>query len=177
MRGWRRTRTRTVARTPIFSLLSERRVGPKPGQRQDFYVLTCPDWVNVVAIDRAGRVLLIRQPRYGSERTELEIPGGAVEHGEGAVAAGRRELLEETGYGGGRWRSLGWVQPNPAFHRNRCHVCLARGVRPVAPPRLEPAEQIRVVKAAPSRLPGLVARGRITHALVIAAFYRLGLAR
>jgi 8-oxo-dGTP diphosphatase len=52
--------------------------------------------VGVVCLDGAGHVLLIRRgtpPRLG----EWSIPGGRIEWGETAMAAARRELLEETG--------------------------------------------------------------------------------
>ena len=64
-------------------------------------------WVNVVAITAAEEVLLIRQYRHGLEQVHFEIPAGTTDPGETELeAAARRELLEETGYGGGRWSPL-----------------------------------------------------------------------
>ncbi len=48
----------------------------------------------VLAIDRSGRVLLIRHS-YGSGNWLL--PGGGIGRGEAPLAAGLRELAEETG--------------------------------------------------------------------------------
>jgi ADP-ribose pyrophosphatase YjhB (NUDIX family) len=48
----------------------------------------------VLALDRQGRVLLIRHS-YGSDR--WMPPGGGMKRGEDARIAGARELLEETG--------------------------------------------------------------------------------
>lgn len=48
----------------------------------------------VLALDAAGRVLLVRHS-YGSDH--WTPPGGGLARGEDAVAAGVRELLEETG--------------------------------------------------------------------------------
>jgi len=55
----------------------------------------------------------------------LEIPGGMMETGEDPCAAGARELAEETGYGGGTWRVLGKVAPNPAIQANALYTVLA----------------------------------------------------
>lgn len=42
--------------------------------------------------------MLVNQFRYGTNDFSWEIPGGVIERGEDPVAAGMRELLEETGY-------------------------------------------------------------------------------
>lgn len=163
-----------MARTSIFSVAAEKWRSPDGRQRQAFYFLECPEWVNVIAVDARRRVLLIRQHRYGSRRLELEIPGGAVDRRDASpLAAAKRELLEETGCAAARWVSLGWVSPNPAFMRNRCHTFLALEVRRVAEQNLEPAEDIEVVRCPLTRVPKLVVSGRIPHSLVIAAFYKL----
>jgi 8-oxo-dGTP pyrophosphatase MutT (NUDIX family) len=168
---WRRTSRDVLLRTPIFTVLGERWRAPG-GRCANFVFLDCPDWVNIVPVDDRGRVLLIRQPRYGSRKIELEIPGGAVSRQDNSpLAAGKRELLEETGCAARRWISLGWTHPNPAFHRNRCHMVLALGVRRVKPPALEFGEDIEVIPTPIARVPGLLARGAIRHALVIVALH------
>ncbi len=53
-----------------------------------------PDDCRVVALDEAGRVLLVRHS-YGHGRWTL--PGGGAEQGEDPVATATRELREETG--------------------------------------------------------------------------------
>jgi ADP-ribose pyrophosphatase len=170
MRAWKRVAKRLLLETPIFRVTGETLVSPG-GRRQEFSFLECPDWVNVIPVDRSGRALLITQRRYGSGRVELEIPGGAVDpRDRSPLAAAKRELLEETGYRAPVWRSLGWVQPNPAFHRNRCFLFLALGARKVARTRLEPAEDIALKPVPLARISGLLARGRVRHALVVAAF-------
>lgn len=47
--------------------------------------------------DKAGRVLLVANDWQGLGRVRYTVPGGMVEHGETALAAVRREVLEETG--------------------------------------------------------------------------------
>ena len=174
MKPWSRLSHRTVARTSIFSVTAERRRSPCGKRRQTFYFLEAPEWVNVIAIDSRKRVLLIKQHRYGSRRVEIEIPGGAVDRRDRSpLAAAKRELLEETGCVAKRWVSLGFVSPNPAFQRNRCHTFLALGARKIADQALEPAEDITVSACPLSRIPALITRGRIPHALVISAFYKL----
>ena len=64
----------------------------------DYYVFEYPDWVNVTAIDREGRFVMIDQYRHGLGETSYEIPAGVAEPSdETMLAAAQRELLEETG--------------------------------------------------------------------------------
>lgn len=140
--------------------------------RHTFYLLEAPDWVNVIAVDQAGRAILIRQHRYGSRRPELEIPGGAIDSRDrNPLAAAKRELREETGYVSRKWIRLGAAQPNPAFHRNNCHMYLALEARRLHPQRLDFAEEISIAPTPLERIQGLIARGAIRHALVICAFH------
>src|SRR5262245_58252360 len=74
---------------------------PRTGARKQFSLIACPDWVNVLALTTDGQVVLLRQYRPGIDRVCLEIPGGMIEPGEDPIAAGVRELAEETGYTGG----------------------------------------------------------------------------
>ena len=73
---------------------------------EEYYVLEYPDWVNIVAIDKEGKMLLVRQYRHGLQRTGYELVAGVLEKDENPMEAAKRELLEETGYAGGEWHEL-----------------------------------------------------------------------
>lgn len=161
----------------LFRVRREVWRSPRDGASYDFAVLDVSDWVNVVALTDAGRLLMIRQFRVGSRAVTLEIPGGGVEAGEDRQAAAARELLEETGYAAERWSSLGSIEPNPAFHNNRCHTFLAEGARRVADPHPDTREDIEVEEIDRALLPELIRSGAITHALVTHALLRFALER
>jgi ADP-ribose pyrophosphatase YjhB (NUDIX family) len=88
-----------------------------------------PPWVSVVAVTADDRVVLIRQYRHGIGAVHFEIPAGTTDPEDASLEAGaRRELLEETGYGGGTWSLLTTLSANPALQNNLSYTFLAEGV-------------------------------------------------
>ena len=170
MRHWRTDSTDRIFQHRILTL--ERRRLAAGDDRREALVLDAPDWVNVVPITAEGRVLLVRQWRFGIAAPTLEIPGGMVEEDEPRQAAAR-ELEEETGHRAGRWRRLGVLEPNPAILSNRLHVFLATDLERLGEPSGDGDEEIELVTAPLEEIPDLIASGRIAHALVVAAFYLL----
>jgi len=161
----------------IFNLRTDRAVSPRTGDAHDFYVLETPSWVNVIPITPQKEVVLIRQYRHGIRDITLEIPGGLVEDTDTPEKAARRELLEETGYDAPEMIPLGSVHPNPAIQNNRCYTFLAGNAFPAGEQQLDEKEDIEVLKCPLREIPHLIGDGRITHALVLAAFYRYFMAR
>lgn len=88
-------------------------------------IVVRPDVAAVVAVDRAGELNLVRQFRPPARRELLELPAGRIDEGELPLACARRELAEETGLHGGRWRALVSFWTTPGFCRERVHVFLA----------------------------------------------------
>lgn len=174
LRLWRALGPAQAVNFPIFDVL-RRPFRREDGREREVYTLRCPDWVNVVARDPGGRILFVRQYRFGVDDVTLELPGGLIEPGEAPEAAARRELYEETGHRAGELVALGSAHPNPAIQGNRIHFFLA--------PRAEPDgdapfdgedEECEVVPVAPGDVAGLVERGAISHALCLAGLGRAG---
>ena len=94
------------------------------------------DSVAIVAADGEGRLTLVRQFRAPARRELLELPAGTVDAGEDPLATARRELAEETGLRGGRWRAGPVFFTSPGFCRERIHLFFAesleQGERPSA---------------------------------------------
>jgi 8-oxo-dGTP pyrophosphatase MutT (NUDIX family) len=170
--NWKKLDSQQLADYRIFTVREDKRLSPRTGREHQFYVLEAQDWINVIPLTPEGKVVMIHQFRHGTAAITLEIPGGIVdeEDGDPAVAA-RRELLEETGYAAGDIIHIGSVDPNPAFLNNQCHTYLALDARRVQAPQFDGAEDIAVEEFDLAEVPGLIGNGRITHALVVAAFY------
>jgi len=159
-----------VYKTPIFDLHRHQRTHPERPPH-DFFVLDVPDWVNIVPLTSKDEVIMVRQFRHGIEGFTLEIPGGMIDPDDRHPrAAARREMVEETGYDSDKITPLGRVHPNPAIQGNYCHSFLARDVYQTAKPNLDSNEETQVVNVPLEKIGGLIASGKITHALVIVAF-------
>lgn len=173
-RQWNKISSRLLSDHYVFQVREDVIQLPHNGRSATFYVLESADWVNVIPLTPAGEVVLIRQYRPGTEEVMLEIPGGMIDPEDNdPLDAAVRELREETGYAAEDMIYLGEVTPNPALFNNRCLTYLARNAYPAGAPQLDGNEDITVELVPLSSIPGLIHRGEISHALVIAAFYHL----
>jgi 8-oxo-dGTP pyrophosphatase MutT (NUDIX family) len=146
---------------------------PRTGEDMRRTVLETPDWVNVVALTPEGLVIVVRQFRFGSATITTEIPGGVVDPGEEHGDAAQRELREEAGYTSERWRYLGCVEPNPAFHDNLCHHWLAEDARVTHEQDLDSGEDIVVETLTTEDVLEKIRTGEIRHALVLTALSKV----
>jgi 8-oxo-dGTP pyrophosphatase MutT (NUDIX family) len=102
-------------------------------------VVEHPSAVAVVALDHAGRVLLIRQYRHPVGHLLWEIPAGLRDvPGERSRGTGERELREETGYAARTWHVLTDCYTSPGISTERVTVFLARGLAEVPGPECGP---------------------------------------
>jgi ADP-ribose pyrophosphatase len=171
-RKWRMLETERVYSTPIFDIHRRKSAHPRRGER-NFFVLEAPGWVNIIPLTRSRDVIFVRQFRHGVSAFTLEIPGGMIDPEDPTPAyAAAREMREECGYDSDDIVALGRVHPNPAIQPNFCYSFLARNVHKVGEPRhiQDSSEETEVVTVPLKDVPTLIATGKITHALVIAAF-------
>lgn len=172
-RKWRVLSSEYLFRRPWLTVRHESLELPDGRRVPDYYVLEYPDWVNVTAITRDGHFVLIDQYRHGLGETSYEIPAGCAEPSDASMLdAARRELAEETGYGGGEWRLLTTVAPNPATQNNLTHCFLATGVERLGDQHLDPTEDLRVHLMTRDEVLELLRTNRIRQALMAAPLWR-----
>ncbi len=71
--------------------------------------------VCVAALTKDDELLFVRQYRSPYEEIVTELPAGKIDKGENPLSCGKRELLEETGAGAGRYIDLGSFYPTPGY--------------------------------------------------------------
>jgi ADP-ribose pyrophosphatase len=119
------------ARGPIVTLRSDR-VQMPDDEVADRQVVEHPGAVAVVALDEAGRVLMIRQYRHPVGHRLWELPAGLRDvSGEPPRVTAERELLEETGYRARDWQVLIDFYSSPGISTEWIRVFLARDLAAV----------------------------------------------
>jgi 8-oxo-dGTP pyrophosphatase MutT (NUDIX family) len=141
--GYRTLSSRRVLETPWITVREDAFVSPEGVVHSPYYVAEYPDWVHVVAVDDARRLLFVRQYRHGSGAVTLELPAGKIDESDASPeAAAARELLEETGCAARSLRLIGTHWANPASQNNRIFTVLAEGVHQVQAPLDDPHERV-----------------------------------
>ena len=98
----------------------------------------------VVAFTPDDRVVMVRSYKHGVRRAALSLPAGYLEPREDALAAARRELLEETGYAADLWEPLGRWVVDGNYGVGTEHAFVARGARKVREQAHDDLEEIAV---------------------------------
>jgi 8-oxo-dGTP pyrophosphatase MutT (NUDIX family) len=94
-------------------------------------VVEHPGAVAIVALDGAGRLLMVRQYRHPASGLLWEIPAGLRDvSGEPPQQTAARELAEETGFRAATWRQLADIYSSPGFSTERIIIFLATGLDP-----------------------------------------------
>ena len=170
---WEVLESKYLVRRPWLTVRRESLRLPDGRTVPEYYVLEYPDWVNVIAVTEDEHVILERQYRHGIGCAAWEIPCGVLEPTDASPLAGaQRELLEETGYGGGEWSLLDTLSANPASTNNRTYCFLARGVKKLGEPHLD-AEECFHVKLFPlNEIPEMLLRGEFVQALHVAPLWK-----
>lgn len=172
-RHWEVVTREYVARKDWFTVRLDRVRLPTGAEIPEYWVTEYRPWVNVVAVTADDKVVLIRQYRHGLAAVHFEIPAGTTDLGEHDLeAAARRELGEETGYGGGVWSPLFTLSANPALQNNLTHTFLAEGVTLLNQPRPESSEDLRVHLVPVAEVLPLIDNGSFIQALHVAPLLR-----
>ena len=172
IKPWSQIASKKLGDFRIFSIRADQKTSPRTGEPHDFFIIDCVNWVNVIAVTPDDQLVMVEQYRHGSNTAELEIPGGTMDAADASpLAAGVRELREETGYEGAGAEIIGRIFPNPAIMSNSCFTVLVENCQLKHPVEFDSGEDL-VTKLVPAgEVPRLVAAGKIQHSLVVVALY------
>ncbi len=145
---------------------------PNGKQIPTWFIIDYPDWINVIAETKDGRLVMIDQYRHGLGVTKYELVAGVIDEGETPLQAAQRELLEETGFGGGEWEEYMTLWPNTSCQSNLSYTFLARGVERLSEQHEEETEDIRVHVMDKKDVRELLEAGEIIQALHAAPLWK-----
>lgn len=169
---WRVLSKEELFRRPWLTVRRDKVELPDGRVHSEYYVLHYPTWVNVIAETDDGRLILERQYRHGLGIMSTEICAGVAEKGEEPLAAAKRELQEETGFGGGEWELLMKTAPNSGAMDNLCYSYLARGVRRISDQHLDHTEDIKVHFLEKEEVLRMLRAGELLQAMMVAPLWK-----
>jgi len=127
-KAWQFLSKKTILDSRWLRVDQEKCLLPNGKVIDDFYTMSQPDWVLILARTKEGKWIIESQYRHGTQKASLEFPAGIMNEGETPIEAAKRELQEEVAYGNGEWFYLGEYPMNPDRHRGRFFVVFADGV-------------------------------------------------
>lgn len=95
---------------------------------EDMHLLDYPsEAVGAVVVDNKGKILLEYAYRYHTDIDGWEVPAGGIDKNETIIEAGKREVMEETGYETKDHELMYTYNPsngssNQVFHIIRCTI-------------------------------------------------------
>jgi ADP-ribose pyrophosphatase len=101
---------------------------------EDYCQIRTADHVVIYAETEENLLICLQQYRHGSRRVGLTLPAGNIEADEKPLESAKRELLEETGYGGGLWFDLGKYPVHGSQGVSTSHLFVVKGCAQVAEP-------------------------------------------
>lgn len=157
----------------VITLVAEDRLLPN-GVRIKAEIVEHPGAVVIVPFLSEDKVILLHQYRPAIKRFLYEFPAGTLKTGEDVLACAKRELIEETGYRGARFKKLGQIYPVPGYATEIITIFSARTLSP-AYAQGDPDEVIRVKIFSKLQLKKLFKSGKIKDAKTICGLTMCGI--
>jgi ADP-ribose pyrophosphatase len=125
--------SKTVFECALFRVQHDKIIEPG-GRENERDVIRHNGSVVILAIDNSKSkknpwVVMERQYRHAANQYLWELPAGKIDAGEEALAAAKRELIEETGYRAKKWQPLVEYYASPGFLGESMKVFLAEGLK------------------------------------------------
>ncbi len=170
---WRVIESEYLHRRPWLTVRRESLQMPDGTIVPEYYVLEYSNWVNIIAITKEGKFILVKQYRHGIERTCLELCAGVCEKDDTSpLVAAQRELMEETGYGGGTWREFMCVAPNASAANNYSYCFIAENVEKLGEQALDDSEELTVHLLSFTEVKKLLEDGKVIQATMAAPLWK-----
>lgn len=172
IKKWKTLKSDYIIKRPWLTARRDEVQLPNGVIHDEYYVLEYPDWINVIAEDTDGNLIIEQQWRHALGIVSSENCAGVIEKDEKPLDAAQRELQEEIGYGGGTWTKLMTISANPSTMNNLCHCYLAKGVKPVSEQHLDRTEDIEFKLLPKEKVFEMLKNGEFMQALMIAPLWK-----
>lgn len=139
------------------------------GHDYEYYFLQINYSVGIIGLAE-GKLILVRQYRYLTNRDSLEVPGGGGKRDSDPEETAKREFIEETGYDAGHLEKIGEFDVANGYSSDIAHVFLAKNCIKAGKQKLDPSEDGMKVELYPvEKVYEMVQDGKITDSFALAA--------
>jgi len=111
-----------------------------------YFTIHRPKVVVICALTEKNKIVLIRQYRHPVRNFDVELPAGYTEPHEKDGTAAKRELLEETGYKGEKFKKIGEVYSSAGLMSNNINFFIGFNAKKIHKQTLDQNEEITEVK-------------------------------
>ena len=172
IKKWKTLKSDYIIKRPWLTARQDEVQLPNGVIHDEYYVLEYPDWINVIAEDTEGNLIIEQQWRHALGIVSSEICAGVIEKHENSPDPSQPEPQEKTGYGGVTWTKLMTISANPSTMTNLCHCYLAKGVKPVSSQHLDRTEDIEFKLLPKKKVFEMLKNGEFMQALMIAPLWK-----
>lgn len=168
-------------RRNIYRLPNGAEIGP-------VYNYSKHSFVVIVAKTKDGKYICVKQYRHGIDKVTTEFPAGGIEYieksdvpyitkentiasEEDALAAAKRELMEETGYVSESIKHLITMPANATLATNNMHIYLATGCEKKSSQHLDDTEFLNVILLTEDEIREKIFRGDFLQSHHVLAWY------
>ena len=148
---------------------------------EPYYSYSRRDYTVIVASDKDGNYLCVRQFRQGIRQVTTEFPAGGIERSDGkeygdresaetALNCAKRELMEETGYVSDDWTHLITIPSNATIADNYAYVFMAKNCKKTGTQHLDETEYLNVVKHTKEEIEELIHKGQFQQSVHVMAW-------
>lgn len=164
--AWKHLSSEYLLREKWFSFRRDRVLKGSGQEMFPYYIWEFSNWAAVFPITDDGKVILVKQYRYGAGQWSIELPGGVMDpHETDPMEAAKRELLEETGYSCGSIIQVAAFSPNPSTQNNLMYGFVATGCTLTHQQSFDENEEIQVITATVDEVKILLREQKILQSL------------
>ena len=158
-----------IHKSPWWEYKCDKIIRPNGDDGEYCYIETRGNSIVIPVLDD-GRLVLVRQYRYLSDKFSIEFPGGGIGAGETPVQGAKRELLEESGYSTDSLVMIGAFEPSNGVIKDMSHIFIASELEKVEEPKSDEFEQTEVMVRRIDEFEDMIKRGEIWDGQVLAAW-------
>lgn len=171
LQPWKTLDVKEVFKTPWFRIAQHKVELPDGKVYDNYFVREHQNVVMIFPMTEDGKVVMVKEFKYGAKTVIETLPAGMMEDGETPEKSARRELVEETGYVPNSMEHIKTFLIDPTGCSSQIHIFFATGCVCKYQQSLDPTEEIEVFTVSIDELRKKVQSNDISTLTTVGAIY------